>query len=252
MINYICIYGKSEKIENIHIQKENKNLNIMSDTWTTNCFGIDMIALSTDTISTDRMKELSKSFKLISNPEIFYFYAKIIMGLSNNWIHKFVYSPTTNILGSLGIEIEKIKNDWGDTDSSSGYALVDFFKKYTILKIAPLDINQLSETIFLVDVDRVDLNQLPDIYTAGKIILDDRKSSGKENTSRKIISNDDSSILIGQAKTLMKLFDPNTFDEPLKDLKFFNSKLVKRPVSLIGMYATFRDIEIINLSDLDK
>lgn len=249
MINAICIYGSLESIDNVAFEKEQ----FISDEWTTNCFGLDISALVTDHINESDEKVLLKKFHILDTSSLYKSYAieyiKSIVGwLTNNM------ENTTGILSDLGItsvNSRQLKNLDMKTIEME-YGILDFAKKYSCLRLVPINFETMDEYIYLIDVDRTALSELPDIYKTSKIMLDYIKSTVPREPFKTIFVNDDHSIMIGQSKTLAKLLSLHDFQDAFINLKFISNSLSYNPKTIIELQAKYKDIKIANISELKK
>jgi len=249
MINAVCVYGSKDSLINLNVE----NNKLSSNDWTTNCFGLDISALVTDYVSREEESILLKKFYILETSSLYKSYAIEYIKAIVGWISSSMEN-TTGLLSDLGlasVNSKQLKNlDMKTVEMEFG--ILDFAKKYSCLRLLPINFETMDEYIYMVDLDRASLNDLPNIYKTSKIMLDYIKSTVPREPFKSIFVNNYHSIMIGQTKTLIKLLSLHDFKDAFSNLKFISNSLNYNPNTIIELQARYKNISLVNIDELKR
>lgn len=256
MINDLILYGKTENIKK-YISFNFNNMDELK--WNGNCFGVHPYAYYTDTtISTEDLKILNHKFQLVGGNSQHVKNQEEVGEVIHTWASNVLYKHK-DFITSTGI----IKDFHASiTKENIKHAVLNWCCQRAARHVPEFKENQA--VLYLIDVDRISLSDLPDLNSIGEILQQDfytRRDTGFRttggdgsnpspiNSSNILFANRDRSILIAHWHLFQQLFNYISIEVALKHVSFSYSHYVPVYSDLYTIVGDFLGIEIRDIHE---
>lgn len=248
MINVIVLYGTKQQLLEIELP-DTSSYN--DEQWMTNCFGVDIVAYCTDAdVTFDEYKLLSDKFFKINFGFAHYDYLKEVKTVGRGWIAAISRDPKNpnneGLLSDIGFGIVQSDSDF----------MYDIATKYSSLRSVPFDYHRPEENVYVVDLNKAGLRDLPVISSISTKMLNKLKSDPTDSikshgvpVSTLVFHNNDYSILIGQTAALHYLLSPITMKDALANCHIMNTTQKQPNVVYYELAASHLGLKLNNLGN---